>query len=63
MSVSLREHHDVTFVEYDAAAYTACLGTHKRLILTAILIKYLQTNLKIIYIQKIENKHFDKKYA
>ena len=44
MCVSLREHHDVTFVEYDAAAYTACLGTHKKLILTAILIKFLQKN-------------------
>ena len=54
MCVSLREHHDVTFVEYDAATYTVCLGTHKKLILTAILIKFLQTNLKIIYIQKIE---------
>ena len=50
--VSLREHHDVTFAENDAAAYTQCLGFHRKMILTAILLKFSQTNLKIMYIKK-----------
>ena len=52
--VSFREHHAVIFAENDAAAYTPCLGTHRKLILTAILLKFSQTNLKIMYIQKKE---------
>ena len=52
--VSLREYFDVTFAENDAAAYTPCLGPHRKLILTAILLKFSQTNLKIMHIQKIE---------
>ena len=52
--VSLREHHDVTFAEIDSAAYTPCLGTRRKLILTYILLKSSQTDLKILYIQKIE---------
>ena len=47
--VSLREYHDCTFAENQAAAYTACFGPHRKLILTAIIIF-----LKIMYIQKIE---------
>ena len=54
MCVSLREHHDVTFTENDAAAYTPCLWPHRKLILTAILLNVSQNNLKIMYIQKIE---------
>ena len=52
--VSLREHHDVTFAEIDSAAYTPCLGPRRKLILTYILLKSSQTDLKILYIQKIE---------
>ena len=52
--VSLRENLDVTFAENDAAAYTSCLGSHKKLILTVILLKFSQTTFKIMYIQKIE---------
>ena len=40
--LSLREHH-VTFPEDDAAAYTPCLGPQRKLILTAILLKFSQT--------------------
>ena len=54
MCVSLLEYHDVTYAENDAAAYTACLGPHRKLILTAILLKFSQTNLKIMCIQTIE---------
>ena len=50
----LREHPDVTFAENDAAVYTPCLGPHRKLILTAILVNFSQTNLKVMYIQKIE---------
>ena len=56
--VSLREHHDVKFAENDTAANTLCLETHRKLILTAILLKFSQTNLKIMFIQKIEKKTF-----
>ena len=54
--VSLREHADVTFAENDTAAYIPCLGLHKKLILTVILLKFSQTNLKIMYNQKIEQE-------
>ena len=37
--VSLRKHPDVTIAENDDAAYTPCLVTHKKLILTAIPLK------------------------
>ena len=52
--VSLGEHHDVTFVENDAAAYTPCLRHHRKLIWTAILLKFSQINLAIMCFQKIE---------
>ena len=52
--MSLHEHHDVTLAENDAAAYMPCLGPHKKLIFTAILLKFSQINLKIMYIQKIQ---------
>ena len=45
--VLLRKHHDVIFAENDAAAYMPCLGNHRKLILTAILLKFLRTNLTI----------------
>ena len=38
----LRQYQDVTLAAKDAAAYTLCLGPHKKLklILTAILLKF-----------------------
>ena len=42
------------FAENDTAACTPCLGPHRQLILTAILLNFSQTYLKILYIQKIE---------
>ena len=44
--------------ENDAAAYTPYLGPHRQLILTAILLNFSQTNLNIMYIQKIEKYTF-----
>ena len=52
--MSLRKHHNVTFAENDPAAYTQCLGPHRKLIMTAIQLNFSQTNLKIMHIQKIE---------
>ena len=52
--VSLRKHHDITFSENDAGAYTLYLRPNKKFILTAILLKFSQMNLKTMYIQKIE---------
>ena len=60
ISVSFREHPDVTFAKYNAAAYTPCLGPRRRLISTAILLKFSQTNLKIMYIPKIEKMFWSK---
>ena len=49
MCMLLLEHHNVTFSENDAAAYAPCLGPHRKLISTAFLLKFSQTesNLKI----------------
>ena len=52
--ISLRKYQDVTLAANDAALYTTCFRPHRKLIFTAILLKILHINLKIIYIQKIE---------
>ena len=52
--VSLHEHLDVTFAENDAAVYTPCLGSHRKLILTAFILNF--SHLKIMHIQKIKKK-------
>ena len=52
--ISLRKYHDVTIAIYDAAPYTPSLESHKNLISTAIRLKILQINLKIMHIQEIE---------
>ena len=44
----------MTLASNDAAVYTPCLRPHRKRIFTALLLKILQTNLKIMYIQKIE---------
>ena len=36
--MSLHKHHDITLATNDAAAYTLCLRTHSKLILSAILL-------------------------
>ena len=58
--VLLREHPNVRFAENDAGAYTPCLGPHRKLILTAVLPKFSQSSVKIMYIPKIDI--FIKKY-
>ena len=57
----LRKCHDMILDANNTAAYTPCLWPHRKLILTAILLKFSQINLKMMYIQKIwiQNKHFD----
>ena len=50
--MSLRKYHDVTLAINDAASYTLCLESHKKLISTAIPLKKSQFNLKIMYIQE-----------
>ena len=52
--VSLCKHNNVTYAENDPAAYTQCLGPHRKLIMTAILLNFSQTNLKLMHIPKIE---------
>ena len=49
----LRLSHDVTLAANAAVAYTQCSRPNRKLILTAILLKFSQINLKMIYIQKI----------
>ena len=39
------KYHKVTLAENDAAAYTPCVQPHRKLIVTAILLKFSQTNL------------------
>ena len=48
--LSLAKYHYVTLARNDAASYTLCFRSHKKLILTAILFKLSQINLKIMYI-------------
>ena len=52
--MSLGKYHDMTLAANNAVAYTPCLGPYKKLILTAVLLKFSQINLKIIYIHKRE---------
>ena len=60
--MSLRKYNDATLVANELSAYTPCLRPKRRLILTGFLLKFSQINLKIMYIQKIENKHFGQNY-
>ena len=53
--MSLRKYHDVSVAANDDTAYTQSLQPHRKLILTAILLKISQMNLQMIRIQKIEN--------
>ena len=50
--------HDVSVAANDDTAYTQILRPHRKLILTAILLKISQINLKMIRIQKIEKLAF-----
>ena len=52
--ITLRKYHDVTITANDTAAYTQCLRHHKKLILTTILLKISQINLKVLCIHKIQ---------
>ena len=54
--ITLRTYHDVKTAANDTTAYTQCLRHHKKLILTAILLKLSQINIKVICIQNIQKK-------
>ena len=49
----LRKYHDVTLTAKYAAAYTSCSRPHRKLILIAVLLKFSQTNLNVMDIQKV----------
>ena len=51
--ISLRKYSDVSLAVNDASAYTPWLWPHRKLILTAMLLKFSQINLKMMAIQKI----------
>ena len=51
--ISLRKYRDVTLVGNEASAYTQCSQPHRKLILTAMQLKFSQMNLKMMAIQKI----------
>ena len=52
--ISLRKYRDVTLAANETSAYTQCSQPHRKLILTAIQLKFSQITLKIMAIQKIE---------
>ena len=52
--MSLRKYHNVILAANEAVVYTIFLRLHRKFILTAILLKFLQINIKIMYIKKIE---------
>ena len=56
--ISLRKYREVTFAANESSAYTPCSGPHRKLILSARLLKFSQINLKMMYIQKIEKFTF-----
>ena len=51
--ISLRKYRDVTLAANEASAYTPFSRPYKKLILTAILLKCSQINLKMMAIQNI----------
>ena len=51
--ISLRKYRDVTLAANEASAYTQCSQPHRKLILTDIVLKFSQINLKMMAIKKI----------
>ena len=51
--ISLRQYHDVTLVANEASVYTPCSRPHRKLILTAMVLKFSQINIKIMAIRNI----------
>ena len=58
---SLRKYRDMTLAANETSAYTTSSQPHRKLILSAMQLKFLQINLKMMAIQKIE-KHFVQNY-
>ena len=62
--ISLRKYRDVTLAANETSAYAQCSQPHRKLILTAMQLKFSQVNLKMMAIQKIEKKtHFIQNYS
>ena len=51
--MSLPKYRDTIISANEASAYTQCSQPNKKLILTAMLLKFSQINLKMMAIQKI----------
>ena len=51
--ISLRKYRDETLAVNEDSAYTQCSQPYSKLILTAMLLKFSQINLKMMAIQKI----------
>ena len=58
----LRKYQDMTLTENDAVSSPLSLRPNRKLILIAILLKISKINLKIMFILKYKNKHFDRNY-
>ena len=59
--ISLRKYRDVTLAANEPSAYTQCSQAHRKLILTAMQLKFSQIYLKMMAIQKIEKLTFRSK--
>ena len=51
--IPLRKYRDVTLAANETSAFTPCSQPHRKLILSAMLLKFSQINLKMMVIQKI----------
>ena len=60
--ISLRKYRDVTLAANESSAYTPCSRPHRKLILTVMLLKFSQINLRMMAIQKIGKKYFVQNY-
>ena len=53
--ILLRKYRDVTLAANEASVYTQYSQSHRKLILTDILLKFSQINLQMMAIKKIGN--------
>ena len=51
--ISLRKYRDVTIATNEASAFAVCSQPHRKLIVTAMRLKFSQINLKMMAIHKI----------
>ena len=55
--VDITMSQSLTRAENDSAAYTLCLGSHRKFMITACLLKFSKSIIKIMYIQRIEKNN------